>query len=172
LGDRWLATWPTSEEGNERALYESTDGIRWSPVADARPPQPLAPALAPIRDRRAVLGIQFEQQPSPSGGLWRSADAVTWTEIESFRRTMPRGAPDHLLRSGHWWVLGGISYATGMRREWPSMWASPDLRRWFELPEPLRGRPEASEVGVYAAGDRVLGYAFATGRLWVWTRPT
>jgi hypothetical protein len=172
LGDRWLATSPASDL-NERTLFESTDGIRWSAVAGAMPPQPLAPAIAPTRNGRAVLAIQYEEAPSQSGGLWRSDDATTWTEITSFRRSMPYAMPDHLVRSGTWWVLGGISSRPGELKTWPSMWASPDLQQWYEMPKALRGKRNWARnlVEVYAANGRVLGYNAEKGRLWVWTEP-
>ena len=179
LRDRWLSVRSTAVDdlNPPRAVYSSLDGVRWTKVADAPTLQPLAPQIRSGRGRRSVLAIQYEQPGTNAGHLWTSPDAISWTEVASFHAAMPNGAPDHLVQSGRWWVLGGI---TGPKPQHSDMWASPDLQHWYEMPKDLRGGYSAEpEVYVVAARHRVLGVADPDPhlrrdkpRLWIWRPPT
>jgi hypothetical protein len=176
--DHWLTTRSTAldDTSEPRAVYSSTDGVRWNKVSDAPAVQPLGQQIRSTRSRSSVLAIQYEQAPASDGHLWTSHDAINWREIASFHAAMPNGAPDHVVRSGRWWVLGGI---TGPKPQHSDMWASPDLHRWYEMPKDLRGgyRSDA-EVSVIAGRHRVLGFAGPTNKrgakvqLWIWRPPT
>lgn len=174
--DRSFITIWGVQPGTDRPLvYRSRDRIRWDRIVDADAPERLALPLAGDRARTVVLGIAYEARGTFGGRLFSTQDGATWTEIPSFHAQMPVANPDHLVQVGRWWVLGGnTGTPDGNRRA--SMWSTPDLRHWYEMPARLRGpKTDGSAVTVTANGGRVVGYAprGAGGgpNLWVWTRP-
>jgi hypothetical protein len=168
LGRGFITFWG-SQPGTESPLvYRSHDRIRWDRIAGAQTPDRLG-FIAGDRGRARVLGIQFEPEGTFGGRIWSTIDGARWTEIPSFHEQMPVGNPDHLVQAGHWWVLGGnTGTPDGKRRA--SMWTSPDLRRWYEMPARLRGaKTQGIGMPVVAHDGRVIGKA---GRwLWIWTPP-
>lgn len=158
-----------SVPGTEQPLvYRSRDRIRWNRIADAETPDRLG-VLASDDRRTRVLGIQFEPEGTFGGRLWSTTDGARWTEIPSFHDQMPTGSPDHLVQARRWWVLGGNrGTADGRRRA--SMWTSPDLQHWYEMPTRLRGAKTQGVGMVLVAHDgRVIGKAGHS--LWIWTPP-
>ncbi len=130
--------------------------------------------MAGNRHHTLVLGIEYEPVPGGFGGhLWSSRDAKTWTEITSFHRQLPVANPDHIVQSGRWWVVGGnTGTSDGLRRA--SMWASPDLRRWYTMPTRLWGpKSQGTGVTLTAGNGRVVGLGNSDhgSQLWVWTPP-
>ena len=124
-----------------------------------------------------MLAIQYEARNTFGGRLWSTRDGRQWTEIRSFHAQMPVANPDRLVQSGKWWILGGNTGTPDGRRR-SSMWASPDLRRWYEMPVARRG-PKGSGSGVLltAGNGRVFGFspnaAVDDGgpSAWVWSPP-
>jgi hypothetical protein len=154
-------------------VYGSPNAVRWTRIDGARAPVRMSSPLAANHARNRVLGIQYDDFPEYGGRLWSTRDGSRWTEIRSFHEQMPVGNPDHLVQVGHWWVLGGNSGVPstapqGERRA--TMWTSPDLRRWYEMPARLRG-PKTAGVGMPLVehDGRVIGRG--SGLLWIWSPP-
>ncbi len=171
----WLAIESTAlSDPDGRAAFASRDGLHWAELAKANVPDRFGNVLASNAARTRVLGIQFEHyEPRYSfgGRLWFTRNAKKWIEITSFHRQLPAANPDHLVRLGHWWVLGGnTGAADGLRSA--SMWTSPDLRHWYEMPKHLEG-PESygAAVAVTASSGKVVGVANVAHLLWVWSPP-
>jgi hypothetical protein len=174
LRDRWLSATPVPLEASTGyALFTSRDAVHWVKAAGTEPER-FAPQLRETRDHRSVLAIQYEPPGGLGGRLWRTRDTTAWTEITSFHRSMPYGNPDHLEQSGHWWVLGGFTGEPGTLKLHASMWSSPDLEHWYEMPAALRGK-QGAQVSVIAANGRVVGFRSASQLpqpiLWVWSAP-
>ncbi len=159
LGRTWLSLRDTGSETAPQ-VFGSSNALNWSVIASADPPVRLAEPLVSDHSHSEVLGIQYEHYESRysfGGRLWSTRDGVHWTGITSFHERMPVANPDQLVQSGQWWVLGGNrGTADGLRRV--SMWSSPDLRHWYELPRALRG-PETSGNGFLLSerAGRVVG---------------
>ena len=177
LHESWFAVGATSLSDSEaRGAFASRDGLHWAAVAKANVPDRFGNILANNAARTRVLGIQVEHyQPRYSfgGRLWSTSNGSTWTEITSFHHQLPVANPDRLVRLGRWWVLSGnTGTADGLRRA--SMWTSPDLRRWYEMPRRLQGRESTgSSVGLTVAQGRVVGTSGGRGSsfVWVWSPP-
>jgi hypothetical protein len=154
-------------------LYRSPNAVRWTRIDGARAPVRVSSPLAANHERNEVLGIQYDDFPEYGGRLWSTRDGRHWTEIRSFHEQMPVGNPDHLVQVGRWWVLGGNSGVPstapqGERRA--TMWTSPDLRLWYEMPERLRGSQElGAGMPLVEHDGRAIG---RSGQfLWIWTPP-
>jgi hypothetical protein len=180
LGRHRITVGVMTPTGLPPTIYRSDDGVRWNRIAGAEPPIRFGGPLAANRARTRVLGIQYERYGQYGGRLWSTRDGARWGEIASFHRQMPTANPDHLLQLGRWWVAGGNT-GTPIDEHRASMWVSPDLRRWYEMPRRLRG-PETQGVGMPLAsdGERVIGWAssldaatgnFVRSHLWIWTPP-
>lgn len=157
-----------------RDLRTSTDGLHWSQIRTDHLPRTMHGDHAGSR----VLGLQ--PSVSPSGLLTSTTSGSRWTEVASFGERFPTAKPGDLVQSGTWWVLSGNFRATswGVRLQVesqfaPTMWASPDLEHWIEMPGPLRGHAALGRGVMLAAHhDRVVGVSDETRSLWVWTRPS
>lgn len=175
LGSSWLSlSNPTSAGLN---VFESDDGVRWAVIPGANIPERFALPLASNHEHTRVLGIQYEHVEIPKsfgGRVWSTRDGKNWTEITSFHEQMPVANPDHIVESGKWWVLGGNTGTRDGRRR-ASMWTSPDLRHWYEMPKQLRG-PKTDGAGVFvtAISGGVVGLGGSGVRgshVWVWNPP-
>jgi hypothetical protein len=150
-------------------IYRSDDGVRWDRIADAAPPVRFDSPLAANRAHTRVLGIQYEQYGQFGGRLWSTVDGSRWVEIPSFHRQMPAANPDRMLQLGHWWVLGGTTgLPVGVHRT--SMWVSPDLEHWDEMPRRFRS-PETPGPGVSLVEHRRRVIGWDERHLWIWTPP-
>lgn len=169
------------DDQDRPAIYGSADGLHWTLITTAISEHFLG-WMAADRDHRRLFGIQYEPSPETPGGrlLW-TRDGRTWQEVASFHERFPAGNPDHLVQSGSWWILGGyrgarVGTARAGNHRQSTLWASPDLKHWIELPPALRG-PVAheSKVAVIARGGTVLATSsggFGRPRfLWIWHRP-
>lgn len=148
----------------------SSDLRHWKVLPGPLPPRLGRPLVAGPARRRVLL-IQYGADPNLAGErLWTSIDARTWTEVDSFQRRFPTGNPDHLVPSGTWWVLGGNRGGGQQRRA--TMWTTPDLVHWIEMPATLRGPANRGDgVLLAASGSTVVGVANRPGYLWIWRRP-
>ena len=172
LGRKWITLGGTGFPEVTPRVYSSADGARWSRITDAKPPIRLSAPLVANDARSRVLGIQYEPQGQFGGRLWSTRNGATWGEIPSFHKQMPVGNPDHLVQVGNWWVLGGnTGTPDGKRRA--SMWVSPDLKRWDEMPARFRGpKNDGAGMLVLEHQGRVIGYSGADRFLWIWTPPS
>lgn len=154
-------------------LGRSKDGTARSADRGALPARvPWRLAGTANEDRLLLVGSE-RNRADVARRLWSSSDGRTWRETRSFRRRFPTAAPDQLVDSGGWWVLGGTE---GGEQQRATMWASPDLQQWIELPTELRGRTlSASEdplaLMLVARRRTVVAYDSRSTALWVWRRP-
>ncbi len=171
LGRESISLWGVVPGTTRPLVFRSRDRIRWERITDAKAPDRLALPLVGNHSRSRVLGIQFDPFPSSGGRLWWTRDGATWTQIESFHQQMPVGNPDHLVQAGRWWVLGGNTGASDRRRQ-TTMWVSPDLKRWYEMPARFRG-PKNGGTGMLVVehDGRVVGWSRPDHSLWIWTPP-
>ena len=163
----WFTVGPgTPPTSTRRGLFSSRDGVQWTRLP-ATPPDRLGLPFVAAHDRRTIFAIQYEPQNSSGGRLWSTHDGSTWTETKSFHRTFPTANPDHLVQSGHWWVLGG-NRDSGQQRK-ADMWVSPDLRHWQEMPARLRGKPsQGTSMQLAAHRGTVVGVSSIERKLWIW----
>jgi hypothetical protein len=169
LYDRRINVASPQGDGAPPLVYWSRDGVHWNRNVGANPPVRLSTPLVANRARSRVLGIQYDDFPEYGGRLWSTRNGSRWTEITSFHEQMPVGNPDHLVQAGRWWVLGGNRGTTDGKRR-ASMWTSPDLRRWYEMPARLRGaKTDGVGMPVVAHDGRVIGRGGHW--LWIWTPP-
>jgi hypothetical protein len=103
-------------------------------------------------------------------------DGRTWTDVRTFHEQVPAGYPYELVQRGGWWILvGNDRTPEGQRRA--TMWTSTDLRRWYEMPKPIRGPRNYSVIsGLAAHAGRVVGIAYGdranNSVIYVWTKPS
>jgi hypothetical protein len=158
--------------GSDHTLATSPDARRWATLTDHD--AFTAPLFQPpvATDGRRLYALQSEPSFTvPGGRLFASTDATHWTEVVSFHTRFPDGNPDHMTRSGSWWVLGG-NRGGAVRQS--TMWVTRDLRHWQEMPARLRGPVGAtgSSVVLAARGRTVIGTGFQPRSfVWVWHRP-
>ncbi len=149
--------------------FRSEDRKHWTRIG-VLPPRTIG-RMASDRSRRVLYAIQFEPaHDEPGGAIFRTRDGRRWREVTSFSRRFPDGNPDDMVQSGRWWVYGGNE--GGLRRR-QTMWVTPDLEHWIEMPKPLRAAGP-SGVSVVAHGKTVVGYLYSIagpGSLWIWHRP-
>ena len=63
-----------------------------------------------------------------------------------------------------------IATPDGKRRT--SMWVSPDLRSWHEMPARMRGpKDDGTGMIVVEHDGRVIGWSRPDRSLWIWTPP-
>jgi hypothetical protein len=171
LGRVQVALDPRNNFNQPPGVYTSRDGLHWVEVPGANPPPRFSSLVANAHHTR-LFGIEYERSEIRGdfgGRIWSTRDAKTWTEITSFHQAMPVANPDHIVQIGKWWAVGGnTGLSDGNRRD--SMWSSPDLRHWYEMPPRLRGsKADAGGVSLIAHDGKVVGLA---GRvIYLWTPP-
>jgi hypothetical protein len=169
LGREFITLWGEVPGTDRPLVYRSRDRIRWNRITEASTPKRLGEPLAADHERSRVLGIQYERYGQFGAWLWSTRDGRRWDEIRSFHRQLPAANPTDLVQAGRWWVLGGkTGVPLGVHRA--SMWVSPDLDRWYEMPRRLRG-PDTPGLGVSLVehDGRVIGRD--GDHLWIWTPP-
>ena len=165
---RWLAL---ADENGARRLYTSPDREHWAPLASNAPP--LIDLLVPDRVRRRVLTVQYQSRPvgvpPAADSVWSTATGAVWSELSAFRERYPDARVESITTSGSWLVFGGdLTVIPDSAR----MWASPDLRRWIELPSALRGRNSTgSLVPLVSHRNIVVGLPSDSVSYWLWHRP-
>ena len=168
VGGRWLAL---VDENGDRRLYTSPDREHWAPLASNAPR--LIDLLVPDRVRRRVLTIEYHAATpdvvTEGDGLWSTTNGAEWAASPAFHSRYPATSIDHPTVSGDWIVLGGQRRSP--RRE-ATMWASPDLKHWYELPVGMRKhRSGGSYPRTTGYRNTVVGLASEGTELVIWHRP-
>jgi hypothetical protein len=154
------------------AMWYSTNGARWTRLADAEKvvdaaDQPEVNALVVAPNGVWAAGSVVDGTDH-DGAVWTSTDGIHWSKVDSAKRAFT-GDGDHVIEDlasvGTGFVAVG-AVRTGP--EWmPASWISPDGLSWSEASEsfPMTPVPATDDVGttVSAVTDVVGGGLVAVG---------
>ncbi|MDX1979833.1 MAG: hypothetical protein SFV51_06175 [Bryobacteraceae bacterium] len=116
------------------AVWSSTDGARWTQVAEHAAWSPrIAAAVVEFKGRMWILGgtenYYFGDAASLKNDVWHSADGRTWTLATANAEWAPRAYHQAVVHNGRIWVFGGGNYVP-QYQAWNDVWSSEDGVRW------------------------------------------
>jgi hypothetical protein len=151
MGGQSLPPFVPGEEAFYSDVWNSSDGVEWTKVADSLPwaPRGLIGGSAVFNNRIWILGGGTYDTPATPmrsfyNDVWSSADGIDWTQHTAEAPWHPRQYHDVAAWENHLWVMEGYHKNGGNRND---VWYSSDGVKWTELPNtPWKPRHAASLV--------------------------
>ncbi len=155
-------------------VWNSTDGAKWTKVADKMPwaPRGMIGGSVVFQNRIWILGGGTYDTPTTPkrifyNDVWSSADGVKWNRVAATAPWKPRQYHDVAVFDDRMWVMEGYHGDGGNKND---VWHSSDGVNWTEVPGTPWAARHAASVFVYNNALWMVTGNNMTSDVWKLTR--